>query len=188
MRSRQLYEEMSAIAPNDKYSEAESARSLNNLGLAQASTGAFEAARTTLERGRQLREALRADQPANIEYQADLARSFYQMAHLEALDHPQPEAREAIRKAEELDTGIPTKGPEDISFLACLKAMRAVLDRAAPSDAGPAAADEAVQLLQPAAAQGHGNQLRLRNEPALTMLHERPDFKNWLDTLDRESR
>lgn len=185
-KAQLIYQDLLALSPNDAYRQAELARSLNNLGLARAIKGEREAGRRDVERGLEMREKLLADQPLNIEYKADLARSYYHLARIEALADNSAEALRAIRRSEDLYTGIPPKGPEDIYFQACLKAMSAGLAAGVGNAHAPAPehsatatqlADEAMTLLKKAVAAGYSNPNRLRNDPPLTSLRTRADFQ-----------
>jgi serine/threonine-protein kinase len=178
----------------DKYNQTELARSLNNLGLAQAHLGRIDEARRTLERGRLIREAHLADQPLNIEDRADLARSYYHIALVEALARSPAEALRGIGKAEDLYKGVPPKGPEDIYFQACLRAMRAGLIGAGKADTDLSdgeraerrrAADEAMERLKRAVASGYLPGPLLRSDPQLDPLRSRPDFQELLRSLER---
>jgi hypothetical protein len=165
---------------------------LNNLGLARATAGKPLEGRRDIERGKALRERLYADQPLNVEYRADLARSYYHLARIHVLSGAAAEARESIRKAEELYTGIPPKGPEDIYFQACVKALHARLVGAGKPerDLTPAEraerqkdADEAMGLLKRAVAAGYRNPSQLKNDPPLASLRSQPDFQELLRSL-----
>jgi serine/threonine protein kinase/tetratricopeptide (TPR) repeat protein len=175
-----IYEDLHRKLPNDTYYCVELARGLNNLGLAQATTGKMEEGLRNIERGRTLREALLADQPLNIEYRGDLARSHYHLARLEVLAGQPSEALREITKAEELYAGVPPKGPEDVYFQACMKAMRAGLTNEADREGRQRAADEAMALLKQAFAAGYWNVNRLKNDPPLAPLRDRPEFQDVL--------
>ena len=100
----------------------------------------------------------------------------------------------SIQKAEELYSGIPPKGPEDIYFQACMKALHAGLQAAGKADAAltPAdraeqqrLADEAMALLKKAALAGYANLSRYKNDGPLESLRSRPDFQELLKSLGR---
>jgi serine/threonine-protein kinase len=192
-KSAALYEDF--IARTDApYFRAELARALNNLGLARAAAGRTVEGRRDIERGKAIRERLLAEQPLNIERRADLARSDFHLARVQVLSGQAAEARGSIRQAEELYTGIPPKGPEDIYFQACMKALGAGLVGAgrlerelspAERDERRKDADEAMVLLKRAIAAGYSNPARLTKDPSLESLRSRPDFQELLRSTAR---
>jgi serine/threonine-protein kinase len=195
-KAEAIYQEINAQAVKSDFYQAELARALNNLGLAKVRTGKLVEGQHDVERGQAIRERLLADQPLNIERRADLARSSYHLARIQVLMGAVADAIGSIRKAEELYAGIPPKGPEDIYFRACMKALLAGLLGAgkAEGEVSPAdraerqrVADEAVGLLKQAVGAGYANPSRLKNDPPLESLHSRPDFQELLRSLRRPS-
>jgi serine/threonine-protein kinase len=194
--SRQIFEEL-AQSPQDRWDRAELARSLNNVGLVKARLGRADDGRRNVEGGLKIREELLADQPLNIEYRAEVARSYFHLAMVQASAGASSDALPSIRKAEELYTGIPPKGPEDVYFQACLKAMRAGLVAAgkSPEQLSPAeqadrrhTGDEAMERLKEAVAAGYRSPALMKNDPPLDPLRSRPDFQELLRSLERPSQ
>jgi eukaryotic-like serine/threonine-protein kinase len=176
------------------YFHAEFARALNNLGLAKALTGKLHDGRSDIDQGKKIRERLLADQPLNIEYRSDLARSYYHLARLNVLAGAIADAIASIRKSEELYTGIPPKGPEDIYFKGCIKALECGLvgkgkkaQELSPAERGERQrfALEAIALLREAAAAGFSNPSHFKNDPALEPLRSRQDFQELLQSLGK---
>ncbi|MGO9470765.1 MAG: protein kinase domain-containing protein [Isosphaeraceae bacterium] len=200
-RSREaleLYEKANAIYEKlarpraTVYLRAELARSLNNLGLARAKSGQLRAGLREVERGKEIREQLLSGQPLNIDPRADLARSWYHLARIQILSGSAAEAIASIKKAEDLYAGIPPKGPEDIYFRACMKALRAGLTGANKGETELSSsersdrqhlADQAMALLKQAALAGYANPTRFRNDQPLESLRSRPDFQELLRSL-----
>jgi serine/threonine-protein kinase len=190
-KSEAIYRRLFERTQKSDWNRAEWARSLNNLGLMQARAGRINDGRKAVERGQEMREQLLRDQPLNIEYRGDLARSHYHQARIAVLAGDKPAALREIKKTQELYTDIPPKGPEDIYFQACLKAMLA--DLAGPEDGASEspvnarereqAAQEAVQLLKQAVAAGYANIHRLKNDPPLAPLQSREDFQELLRSV-----
>jgi hypothetical protein len=193
-KATQIYQDFVTKDGSDRYDRAELARSLNNEGMLIALTGKIEEGRAFVERGRKLREELLADQPSNIEYRGDLARSYYHQARIHALAKEPAQAVASIQKAEELYKDVPPKGPEDIYFQACLKALRAGLPATGksaldlPVDAKKRLADEAMELLKKAVAAGYRNATLFQNTESLKSLHDRPDFEELLRTIEPKGK
>jgi serine/threonine-protein kinase len=190
-KSKQIYEEL-AQSPQDRWDRAELARSLNNVGLARARSGRVDQGRSDVERGLKIREELLADQPLNIECQGDLARSHYHLARVQTLAGTPAEALGSVANAEELSAGVPPKGPEDVYYRACLKAMRAGLVgggkpepdlTASDRDDRRNTADEAIARLKQAVASGYRNRTRFEHDSPLDPLRARPDFQELLRSL-----
>jgi eukaryotic-like serine/threonine-protein kinase len=188
-----MYEKFAAGRKN-VYLQSELARTLNNLGLARAKNGQLREGLRDVERGKEMRERLLTGQPLNIDPRADLARSWYHLARIHVLSGAAAEAITSIRKAEELYAGIPPKGPEDIYFRACMKALHGGLLGANKAERELSAseraerqrlADEAIALLKKAAAAGYANPSRFKNDSPLESLRSRPDFQDLLRSLDR---
>jgi tetratricopeptide (TPR) repeat protein len=167
---------------------------LNNLGLARAKSGQLREGLRDVERGKEIREQLLSGQPLNIDPRADLARSWYHLAQIQIQSGAAAEAIASINKAEDLYAGIPPKGPEDIYFRACMKALRARLTGANKRETELSAlersdrqhlADEAMALLKQAALAGYANPSRFKNDPPLEPLRSRPDFQELLQSLGR---
>ncbi len=167
---------------------------MNNLGLARAKNGQPGEGEREVERGKEIRERLLAEQPVNIDYRADLARSYYHLAQIHTLSNAADKAKADIRMAQELYSSIPPKGPEDIYFQACLKALHAGLQMSGKADSeltSAARADrdreagEAVALLKLAVAAGYSNPSRYRTDAPLDSLRARPDFQELLNSLGR---
>ncbi len=174
------------------YFQTELARALNNRGLARAMNGQLREGLRDVERGKEIRERLLSGQPLNIDARADLARSWYHRARIQVLMGAAAEAIASIRKAEELYAGIPPKGPEDIYFRACMKALHGGLLGANKAERDLSSserserqhlADEAMALLKQAAAAGYANPSRFQNDPPLESLRSRPDFQELLRSL-----
>jgi tetratricopeptide (TPR) repeat protein len=173
------------LLPRDKWTMAELARALNNLGLGQANLARdAEVGRAAVMEGLKIREEFYHDQPLNIEYRADLARSYYHLARIEAIKGDRDAALAAITKAQELYKDIPPKGPEDLFFQACLKAMRAQYVSTSES---ATLSDDAMMLLRRGIEQGYSNVSRLKNDSALESLRARPDFQGLIDLANQVS-
>ena len=192
-KANAIYEKLTARNASI-YLRAELARSLNNLGLARAKSGQLQEGLRDVERGKTIREQLLSGQPLNIDPRADLARSWYHLARIQILSGEAAKAIASIQKAEDLYAGIPPKGPEDIYFRACMKALHAGLTGAnkgeaqlSPSERSDRQhlADEAMALLKQAALAGYANPTRFKNDAPLDPLHSRPDFQELLQSLDR---
>jgi serine/threonine-protein kinase len=190
-----IYEDAAARNPGP-YFQAELARALNNLGLARAHAGKPDEGLRDVMRGEKIRARLLADQPSNIEYRADLARSYYHLARIHSLSRAVDQANASIRKAEELYVGIPPKGPEDIYFRACMRALRSGLSGTgkpqevlSPSERHEQKqdADEAMALLKRAAAAGYANPTRFKTDPPLESIRSRPDFQELVRSLGSSS-
>ena len=188
-----MYEKLAAGRAT-VYLQAELARTLNNLGLARAKNGQLPDGLRDVERGKEIRERLLTGQPLNIDPRADLARSWYHLATVQILSGAAAEAIASIRKAEELYAGIPPKGPEDIYFRACMKALHGGLLGANKAEQPLSAderserkrlADEAMALLKQAVAAGYANPSRFQKDPPLESLRSRPDFQELLRSLGR---
>ena len=133
-------------------------------------------------------------QPLNIDARADFARSYYHLARIQVLSGAMDKAQASIQKAEELYSVIPPKGPEDIYFRACMKALQAGLRTGGKVDGELTAAarsererdiGEAMGLLKQAVAAGYANFSRFKTDPPLDSLRSRPDFQKLLQSLDR---
>jgi serine/threonine-protein kinase len=183
-----------ALRTSQEYYHAEFARALNNLGLGKAMAGKLQDGRRDIDEGKEIRERLLADQPLNVEYRSDLARSYYRLARVNVLAGATADAIESIRRCEEMYTGIPPKGPEDIYFKGCIKALvcRLVGKGKSAQELSPAErtdqerfALEAIALLKQAAAAGFSNPSHYKNDPALVSLRSRPDFRELVQSLSR---
>ena len=189
-----IYEEIEAKSRTSDYYQAELARALNNLGLARAVAGKPVEGQRDVERGKKIRERLLSDQPLIIDHRADLARSHYHSARIHVLTGATDKAKESIRKAEELYAGIPPKGPEDIYFKACMKALQAGLIEAGKPDKEPERAarqrfaDQAMELLKQSVAAGYANPSRFKNDSPLDSVRSRPDFQELLRSLGQPSK
>jgi tetratricopeptide (TPR) repeat protein len=195
--ANKIYEDLVARNPKAPYTQAELARSLNNLGLALARSSRIADGRRAIERGLKFRAELLADQPLNIEYRSDLARSYLHLALVQVLAMAPAEAVASIAKAEELYAGVPPKGPEDLYFQACLKAMRAGLTEGGKPEAQLTPdqrdqrgriAGEAMTRLEQAVAAGYRTAARFRNDPALAPIRSRPDFQALLSRIETGAR
>jgi serine/threonine-protein kinase len=189
-----IYEKRFAESPKDAYTRAELARGFNNLGLELARSGHARDGQATVERGLKLRSDLLGDQPLNIEYRSDLARSYFHLALVQVLCRKPADAIKTIVKAEELYSGIPPKGPEDIYFQACLRAMRAGLVAGGKPEPELSAAeraerlrfaDLAIERLKQAVAAGYRPADLLASDPALDPLRGRLDFQEILRSVPK---
>jgi serine/threonine-protein kinase len=185
-----------ASRTSQEYYHAEFARALNNLGLAKAMAGKLQDGQSDIDEGKKIRERLQADQPLNIEYRSDLARSYYHLARVNVLAGATSDAIESIRKCEEMYTGIPPKGPEDIYFKGCIKALECGLVGKGKNPQELSAAErtererfalEAIALLKQAAAAGFSNPSHYKNDPALESLRSRPEFQELLRSPAKSS-
>ncbi len=192
-KAEAMYEKFAA-GRTTVYLRTELARALNNLGLARAKSGQLREGLRDVERGKAIREQLLSGQPLNIDPRADLARSCYHLARIQILSGATAEAIASIKKAEDLYAGIPPKGPEDIYFRACMKALRTGLTGANKPEPKISAserserqrfADEAMALLKQAAAAGYANPSRFTNDSPLEPLRSRPDFQELLQSLTK---
>jgi tetratricopeptide (TPR) repeat protein len=172
--ANRIYEDLVARNPKAPYLQAELARSLNNLGLELARSGRIAEGQRTVERGLKLRAELLADQPLNGDYRSDLARSYFHLAMVQVRSVVPTAALASIAKADELCAGVPPKGPEDIYFQACLKAVRAGLSEGGkpesaltPDQRGEQRrfADEAMTRLKQAVAAGYRPATLFRSDP-----------------------
>ena len=167
---------------------------LNNRGLARAVAGKTVDGQRDVERGKKIRERLLSDQPLIIDRRADLARSCYHSARIHVLTGATDKAKESIRQAEELYAGIPPKGPEDIYFQACMKALQAGLIEAGKPEGEPERAarqrqtDQAMELLKQSVAAGYANPSRFKKDSPLDSLRSRPDFQELLRSLGQPSK
>jgi hypothetical protein len=142
-----------------------------------------------------MRELLMVGQPLNIDTRADLARSYYHLARIHVLPGATDKAQASIQKAEELYSSIPPKGPEDIYFRACMKALHAGLRTGGKADGELTAAraererdiGEAMGLLKQAVAAGYANFSRFKSDSPLDVLRPRPDFQELLQSLGNKS-
>ncbi len=194
-KAKDMYEKFAAPR-RSTYFQAELARSLNNLGLARAKAGKPAEGRRDIERGKTIREQLLTGQPLNIDPRSDLARSYFHLAQVDVLAGAPAQALASIRRAEELYAGIPPKGPEDIYFQACMKAMHAGLVGGGKADQELSTADRAertrdadlaVNLLKQAALAGYANPSRFKTTKSLDPLRPRPDFQELMRSIDRPS-
>jgi tetratricopeptide (TPR) repeat protein len=174
------------------YYHAEFARALNNLGLAKAMGRKLDDGRRDIDQGKKIRERLLADQPLNIEYRSDLARSYYHLARVNVLSGSTTDAIASIRKCDELYSGIPPKGPEDIYFKGCIKALACGLVGTGKNEQELSAAEraerqrfalESIALLKEAAKAGFSNPSHYKNDPALEPLRSRPDYQDLVQSL-----
>src|SRR5262249_40895385 len=183
--ANRIYEDLVARNPKGPYLQAELARSVNNLGLELARSGRIAEGQRTVERGLMLRAELLADQPLNIEYWSALARSYFHLAMVQVRAVAPTAALASIAKANERYAGVPPKGPEDIYFQVCLKAMRAGLSEGGkpesaltPDQRGERrrVADEAMTRLKQAVAAGYRPATLFRNDPPLDPPPAPPHF------------
>ncbi len=195
-KANAIYEKLAAKRAT-VYLRAELARSLNNLGLARAKAGNLAEGRRDIERGKSIREQLLTGQPLNIDPRADLARSCYHLAKVDVLAGAPAQAIASIRRAEELYAGIPPKGPEDIYFQGCMKAIHAGLVGGGKPDQelSPAErtertrdAEEALKLLKQAALAGYANPSRFKSDASLDPLRSRPDFQELIRSFGQPSK
>jgi len=190
-KAEAMYEKFAA-GRTTVYFQTELARALNNLGLARAKTGQLREGLRDVERGKEIRARLLTGQPLNIDPRADLARSWYHLARIQILSNSTADAIASIRKAEELYAGIPPKGPEDIYFRACMKALHGGLlgENKTERELSPSVrserqqlANDAMALLKQAAAAGYANPSRFQHDAPLESLRSRPDFQELLRSL-----
>jgi serine/threonine-protein kinase len=196
-KAARLLEATLALNPKDRFYRAELARACNNLGIALARSGQIDAGRRELERGRAIRETLLKEQPLNIEVRSDLARSHFHFARLEQLAGQSTEALRQVEQAENIYGDTPPKGPEDVYFQACLKALRAGLVGAGKPERAvtPAeredrrrAAGSAMDYLKRAVAGGFSDPTKLRNHRELEPLRSRADFQELLHSIEARPR
>jgi hypothetical protein len=153
--------------------------------------GWSEEARAGFGRAIEIGEALVKAYPDDLDLCAGPADSFRRLALLEYADRRFAEAAKANGRALALYDGIPNPWSLIEFQRACCRALQAGLagkdGSGVLADAGPAAADKAMELLRKAVAAGYQDLYDLRTDPGLDPLRQRVDFQKLLAELETKS-